>query len=68
MPTTVDAELFDTLDAAIKFVAERGGGVVRTALADTLFAKSLKLPPNVKLEAIINVEQPGSPVSIVGWI
>lgn len=52
MPATVDAGVFGSLEAAIKFVASRGGGVVRTALADTPFAKSLKLPPNVKLEKI----------------
>jgi hypothetical protein len=48
---TVDAELFDSLQDAIDFVAARGGGVVYTALAETLFAKSLKLPDTVKLEA-----------------
>jgi hypothetical protein len=49
--TTVDADLFPSLDAAIAFVAERGGGIVYTDLADTLFAKSLKLPPGVTLQA-----------------
>jgi hypothetical protein len=48
--TTVDADLFDSLEAAIAFVAECGGGIVYTELADTLFAKSLKVPPTVKLE------------------
>jgi hypothetical protein len=38
---TVDAELFDSLQDAIDFVAARGGGVVYTELAETLFAKSL---------------------------
>lgn len=50
MPTTVDAELFDSLQEAIDFVAASGRGVVRTELAETLFAKSLKLPETVKLE------------------
>ena len=48
---TVDAELFDSLQAAIDFVAACGGGIVYTEVAETLFAKSLKLPDNVKLEA-----------------
>ncbi len=48
---TVDAELFGSLQEAIDFVAERGGGIVYTELADTLFAKSLKLPETVKLQA-----------------
>lgn len=47
---TVDAELFDSLQAAIDFVAEAGGGVVHTELAGTLYAKGLKIPPTVKLE------------------
>ena len=48
---TVDAELFDNLQAAIEFVAARGGGVVYTELAETLYAKSLQLPETVRLEA-----------------
>ncbi len=48
---TVDAELFDSLQAAIDFVAGCGGGIVYTELADSLFAKALKLPDNVRLEA-----------------
>jgi hypothetical protein len=48
---TVDAELFDSLQEAIDFVAACGGGTVYTELADTLFAKSLKLPDNVQLAA-----------------
>ncbi|HSA83231.1 MAG TPA: hypothetical protein VLE23_20630 [Geminicoccaceae bacterium] len=48
---TVDAELFDSLQAAIDFVEACGGGIVYTELAETLFAKSLKLPDTVKLEA-----------------
>jgi hypothetical protein len=47
---TVDAELFESLQQAIDFVAEHGGGVVYSEVAETLFAKSLKLPDNVKLE------------------
>ena len=47
---TVDAELFESLQQAIDFVASCGGGVVYTELAETLFAKSLKLPETVKLE------------------
>ena len=48
---TVDAELFDSLQAAIDFVAGCGGGIVYTEVAETLFAKSLKLPDTVTLEA-----------------
>jgi hypothetical protein len=48
---TVDAELFESLQEAIDFVAACGGGIVYTELADTLFAKSLKLPDGVQLEA-----------------
>jgi hypothetical protein len=47
---TVDAGLFDDVKEAIDFVAERGGGVVHTELAGTMFAKSLKLPPDVELK------------------
>ncbi|MGH6899163.1 MAG: hypothetical protein ACREJ5_21870 [Geminicoccaceae bacterium] len=47
---TVDAALFDNVKQAVDFVAERGGGVVYTELADTKFAQSLKLPPNVELK------------------
>jgi hypothetical protein len=46
----VDADLFESLQAAIDFVAVRGGGVVRTELAGTPFANALKLPPGVTLE------------------
>ena len=46
----VDAELFDSLQAAIDFVAERGGGTVYSQIAGTQYAKSLKLPDNVRLE------------------
>ena len=47
---TVDAELFDSLQEAIEFVATRGGGIVYTQMANTLFAKSLELPNNVCLK------------------
>ena len=47
---TVDAELFDSLQEAIAFVAERGGGVVYTEMANTKFVKGLELPENVRLE------------------
>jgi hypothetical protein len=46
----VDAELFDSLEEAIAFVAARGGGVVHTDLAKTEYAKSLSLPDRVRLE------------------
>ena len=48
----VDAELFNSLQEAIDFVASLGGGVVHTEYADTLWAKSLKIPPTVKLEPL----------------
>ena len=47
---TVDVELFDSLQAAIDFVAARGGGIVYTELAGTEFAKKLDLPATVQLE------------------
>jgi hypothetical protein len=48
---TVDAELFDSLEEAIAFVAARGGGIVYTEVAETDSAKSLNLPETVRLEA-----------------
>lgn len=48
--TTVDGDLFDSLPAAIQFVAERGGGIVYTAMAYSLYAKSLKLPEGVEIK------------------
>ncbi len=48
---TVDAELFDSLQEAIDFVVACGGGIVYTELAESQFAKGLKLPDNVRLEA-----------------
>lgn len=47
---TVDAALFDNVEKAIDFVAERGGGVVYTELAGTQYAQSLTLPDNVELK------------------
>jgi hypothetical protein len=47
---TVDAELFDSLEEAIAFVAERGGGVVHTDAVNTPAAQALTLPENVRLE------------------
>jgi hypothetical protein len=47
---TVDAELFDNLAEAIAFVAEHGGGVVYSELANTASVKGLELPENVRLE------------------
>jgi hypothetical protein len=47
---TVDGGLFDDLNEAIEFVAERGGGIVYTELAGTKFAQSLKLPPGIELK------------------
>lgn len=50
--TTVDADLFENLPAAIEFVAERGGGVIYTPMACSLYVKSLKLPPSVEIKAV----------------
>jgi hypothetical protein len=47
---TVDAELFENLEQAIAFVAEHGGGVVHTEVANSGRAKTLELPKNVRLE------------------
>jgi hypothetical protein len=47
---TVDAELFDSLEEAIAFVAQHGGGVVHTEAANTDRVKGLELPKNVRLE------------------
>lgn len=47
---TVDVELFDSLEAAIAFVAMHGGGVVYTDVAETDLGKNLTLPDNVRLE------------------
>lgn len=47
---TVDVELFDSLEEAIAFVADHGGGVVHTEVAGSERVKSLELPKNVRLE------------------
>jgi hypothetical protein len=47
---TVDVELFDSLAEAIAFVADHGGGVVHTELANSDRVKGLELPKNVRLE------------------
>jgi hypothetical protein len=47
---TVDVELFDSLEEAIAFVAQHGGGVVHTEAANTDRVKGLELPKNVRLE------------------
>jgi hypothetical protein len=46
---SVDAELFDSLEDAIAFVAERGGGKVHTELVGSLLAEIIAVPPNVEL-------------------
>jgi len=55
---TVDVELFDSLEQAIAFVAERGGGVVHTGLADSVLVRDMQLPDNVRLEPPRRVEDP----------
>jgi hypothetical protein len=47
---TVDVELFESLEEAIAFVAQHGGGVVHTEAANTDRVKGLELPKNVRLE------------------
>jgi hypothetical protein len=47
---TVDAELFDSVEEAIAFVAEHGGGVVHTDAANSPVAEAMTLPENVRLE------------------
>ena len=46
---SVDAELFDSLEDAIAFVAERGGGKVYTELVGSLLAEIIAVPPSVEL-------------------
>lgn len=46
---TVDAEIFDSIADAIKFVAANGGGTIHTSLFGTQYAQSLNIPPNVRL-------------------
>ncbi|NJO36405.1 MAG: hypothetical protein HC871_00820 [Rhizobiales bacterium] len=45
----VDAELFDSLEDAIAFVAERGGGRVHTDLVGSLLAEIIAVPASVEL-------------------
>jgi len=49
MPCSVDAELFDSLEDAIAFVAERGGGKVYTELVGSLLAEIIAVPSSVEL-------------------
>ena len=49
MPCSVDAELFDSLEDAIAFVAERGGGKVYTDLVGSLLAEIIAVPSSVEL-------------------
>ena len=49
MPCSVDAELFDSLEDAIAFVAERGGGKVYTELVGSLLAEIVAVPSSVEL-------------------
>ncbi|MGI9493518.1 MAG: hypothetical protein ACR2QF_14060 [Geminicoccaceae bacterium] len=46
---SVDAELFESLEDAIAFVAERGGGKVHTELVGSLLAEIIAVPSNVEL-------------------
>jgi hypothetical protein len=46
---SVDAELFDCLEDAIAFVAERGGGKVHTELVGSLLAEIIAVPSSVEL-------------------
>ena len=45
----VDAELFDSLEDAIAFVAARGGGRVHTELVGSLLAEIIAVPSCVEL-------------------
>jgi hypothetical protein len=57
---TVDAELFDSLEQAIAFVAECGGGVVHTSLANSARVKGMELPHGVRLEPPRRAEDPSA--------
>jgi len=46
---SVDAELFDSLEDAVAFVAERGGGKVHTELVGSLLAEIIAVPATVEL-------------------
>lgn len=56
---TVDAEIFKDLAEAIRFVAERGGGIIYTSIAGSLYAKSIKLPKGVELKGMGEREKDG---------
>lgn len=45
----VDAELFDSLEDAIAFVAACGGGKVHTELVGSLLAEIIAVPKSVEL-------------------
>lgn len=45
----VDAELFDSLEDAIAFVADCGGGKVHTELVGSLLAEIIAVPSSVEL-------------------
>ena len=47
---SVDAELFDSLEDAIAFVAARGGGKVHTELVGSLLAEIIAVPSSVELD------------------
>ena len=49
IPCAVDAELFDSLEDAIAFVAARGGGKVHTELVGSLLAEIIAVPSCVEL-------------------
>ena len=47
--TTVDDDVFDSLEEAVTFVAERGGGIVYSLISQSSYAKS-SARPNVKIK------------------
>lgn len=54
----VDADLFDSLEQAIAFVAECGGGIVHTSLANSVVVRDMERPEGVRLEPPRRVEDP----------
>ena len=46
---SVDADLFDSLEEAVNFVAGCGGGIVYTELVGSLLAELLAVPKSVTL-------------------
>lgn len=58
--TVVDAELFRSLQDAVDFVAARGGGIVYTDLAGTLFAKDHIKLPETSIVRLEKARPPGS--------